>query len=122
MLTDCGQDPAAQDSGLEKGPDLTVSAASQTVRGDSMLSILSDGPDWEMVLPDGHWCGWLQDGDCVSRNPRGHLTGHRLDDSAGCRDRGKCNGGFLLQACGARSESEPPSAGPGMQLSGRTLA
>lgn len=63
-----------------------------------MLSILSDSPNWKMVLPDGHWRGWLQDGDRVSSDPRGHLAGHRLDDPAGGGDGGKCNGGFLFQA------------------------
>lgn len=61
-----------------------------------MLSILSDGPDWKVVLPEGHRCGGLQDSDCVSRDPGGHLAGHCLDDSTGRGDCGKRNGGFLL--------------------------
>jgi hypothetical protein len=65
------------------------------------------------MLPDGHWGGRLQDGDSVSRDPRGHLAGHCLDDPAGCRDRGKRNGWFLFQTCGVASESEPPWAQEG---------
>lgn len=72
-----------------------------------MLSVLSDGPDWEMVLPDGDWCGWLQDGDRVSRDPRGHLAGHRLDDPAGGGDGGEGDGGLLLQACGREVREDP---------------
>jgi hypothetical protein len=45
-----------------------------------MLSVLCDGPDWEMVLLNNHWGGWLQDGDSMSTDPWGHLTGLCLDD------------------------------------------
>ena len=65
---------------------LTVSVASEAACGDGVLAVLSDGPDWEVVLPQGHWRGWLQDGDRVSGDPRGHLAGHRLDHPAGGGD------------------------------------
>lgn len=52
-----------------------------------------------MVLPDGHRSGWLQDGDRVAGDPRGHLTGYRLDDAASGGDGGEGDGGLLLQAC-----------------------
>lgn len=74
-----------------------------------MLSILSDGPDRKVVLPNGHRGGWLQDGDRVSGDPWGHLAGHRLDDPAGGRDGGKCNGGLLFQACGKKVREHPTS-------------
>lgn len=75
-----------------------------------MLAVLSDGPDGEVVLPNGHRRGWLQDGDRVSRDPRGHLAGHRLDHSAGSGDGGKCYGGFLFQACGDSMDQSPVHA------------
>ena len=75
-----------------------------------MLSVLSHGPDWKVVLPEGHGCGRLQDGDRVSGDPGGHLAGHRLDDSTSRGDCGKRNGGFLLQACGTGTKSAPHSA------------
>ena len=78
---------------------LTVSAASEAACGDGVLAVLSDGPDREMVLSQGHRRGRLQDGDCVSGDPWGHLAGHRLDHPAGGGDGGECDGGLLFQAC-----------------------
>ena len=67
-----------------------------------MLPVLSDGPDREVVLPNGHWCGRLQNGDRMSRDPWGHLAGHGLDDAAGSRDGGERDGGLLFQAYGEK--------------------
>lgn len=88
---------------------LTVSAASEAACGDGVLAVLSDGPDREMVLSQGHRRGRLQDGDRVSGDPWGHLAGHRLDHPAGGGDGGECDGGLLFQACGGRCASEPRS-------------
>ena len=79
---------------------LTVSAASEAACGDGVLAVLSDGPDREVVLPQGYRRGRLQEGDRVSGDPWGHLAGHRLDHPAGGGDGGECDGGLLFQACG----------------------
>lgn len=97
---------------------LTVSVAGEAACGDGMLAVLSDGPDWEVVLPQGHWCGWLQDGDCVSGDPRGHLAGHRLDHPAGSRDGGECDGGLLFQACRGGTRQSHGHGPAGVPLGG----
>lgn len=80
-----------------------------------MLPVLRDGPDREVVLPNAHGRGRLQDGDRVTRDPWGHLAGDSLDDSAGGGEGGKRNGGFLLQTC-RKSVRQSPSRLSGDRL------
>lgn len=92
----------------------TIGAASDAVGGHGVFAVLGDRPHRQLVLPQGHRSCLLQDGDSLPRDTLGHLTGHCLDNTAGCGDGGEGDRWLLVYTCG-RAQGTRISHYPGLE-------